>query len=372
MLDRRELIWTAAILASVLGVSILHYVTNGHAVELHEVFRRLYYLPIVVAAVRFGAAGGTATGLLASVLYLPHVWWGSASPEQYGELVLFNLVGVVTGFLAGRLRRERDRHERAARALERMVADARACADERLRLDRWATVGRLASGLAHEVRNPLGGLQGCLEILEQDFGPTHPKREFFDIARREVARVNALTTSFLDYAQPAAPLPRRIDLRQVAERAAETAGSGGVPIEVSPQVGPPMYVQADVEQVGRALVDIMREITAGHDERHVVLALERAGSCAVARLEVSPFDLAPAGRPSLFEPFSLCGCGHPLSLATARRLVENQGGAIRTEFASGTLRCLVSFPLIDSAAPAPAADLPARTELILPVEQPAS
>ncbi len=363
----------AGIVISVLLVSALHYLTDGHAVELHEVFRRLYYVPIVVAAVGFGVTGGVATGLLASAMYLPHVWWGGAVPQQYGELALFNVVGLVTGVLAGRLRRERDRHEQAARELERMVAEARACSEERLRLDRWATIGRLASGLAHEVRSPLGGLLGCLEILEQDFGATHPKREFFDIARQEVARLNALTTSFLDFAHPAAPVPRRIDLRRIADGAAEKAGAEGVPIRLEPQAdAPPVYVEADADHVDRALVDIMREVTAGRAGSRITLAVESAESRAVVLLDVSPSELAPAGRSDLFEPFSFSGNGSPLTLATAGRLIENQGGAVRTEFSSGTLRCLVSFPLRAAPASRPAAVACVRRDLPLPVEQPAS
>jgi nitrogen-specific signal transduction histidine kinase len=263
---------------------------------------------------------------------LPHIWLGAgAAPDQYGEVLLFNVIGLVTGLLADRLRRERDRHERAAQQLERMVAEARAHAEERLRLDRLATIGRLASGLAHEVRNPLGGLLGCLEILDQEFDATHPKREFFDIARQEVARLNALTTSFLEFAHPAAPVPSRIDLRVIAVRAAKEAGIQGVRIKVRRQPSaPPVHVDVDGDQVDRALVDIMRETTAGRAESRIALAVEHVGSRAIARLEVSPFELAPTGRRDLFEPFPLCGCGNPLTLATARRLIENQGGVVES------------------------------------------
>jgi len=362
-------VWDVALVTSVLLVSTLHYLTNGHSVVLHEIFRRLYYVPIVVAAVRYGMRAGVATAALASALYLPHVWLqGAPTPEQYGELLLFNVVGLVTGVLADRLRRERDRHERAAEQLAQMVADARAHAEERLRLDRWATVGRLAAGLAHEVRNPLGGLLGCLEILEQDFPPSHPKREFFDIARREMARLNALATSFLDYAHPAAPVRRRADLREMVTRTAEKAGQEGLRISLRRQDDAgAVDVEVDVDQVSRALLDIMREITADRSASRVALAVEPVGSRGVARLEVAPFDLAPRGRGDLFEPFSLCGCGGRLTLATARRLIETQGGTVQTEFSAGAMRLLVSFPLRDGE---PDERTPGRT--VMPRDVPAA
>jgi len=346
-----------SIVAGVATVSALHYLTNGQSVLLHEIFRRLYYVPIVVAAVRFGVPGGAATAGLAAALYLPHVWLEARSgPEQYGELLLFVVVGVVTGVLADRLRKERDRYRCAAGELESLYADARARTDEHVRLDRLATAGRLAAGLAHDIRNPLGALQGCLEILEADCPAHHPKTEFFQIARREVARLNALATAFLEFASPDAPIRRRVELYEILRRTMRHLDGLAARVTLSPDAGPsPVWVDVDHEQLERALAEIVRQTTAGSRDSRVVLVVldvESAASIARVRLDVSPFDLPPATRAGLFEPFSSCGCGNALVLATARRLIEQQGASLDAEFASGTLRCLVTLPRsVESAAP---------------------
>jgi hypothetical protein len=57
----------------VLVISALHYLASTHTILVHEILRRLYYVPIVIAATRFGIQGGLATSLLASALYLPHI-----------------------------------------------------------------------------------------------------------------------------------------------------------------------------------------------------------------------------------------------------------------------------------------------------------
>jgi len=339
------LAWVVSIVASVALVSALHYLTNGQSVVLHEIFRRLYYVPIVVAAVRFGVAGGAATAGLATALYLPHVWLEARSaPEQYGELLLFVVVGVVTGVLADRLRDERDRYRRAAAELESLYADARARADERVRLERLATAGRLAAGLAHDIRNPLGGLQGCIEILEADCPADHPKAEFFRIARREIGRLNALATSFLEFASPDAPVRRRVELHEILRRTVRHLDGLAPRIAFSPEAeASPLWVDVDDEQLERALADIVRQMTADSRDSRVVVVVEPERSTARVRLDISPFDLPPATRAGLFEPFSSCGCGDALALATARRLIEQQGASLDAEFTSGVLRCVVTL-----------------------------
>ena len=180
LMERKSSWWSLAIVASVGLISWLHYVTSYRSIELHEVFQRLYYLPIVVAAVIYGTKGGLATAVLAAALFLPHVvlrWhaWPMFQLGQYAEVLVFTLVGVVTGLLADRLRRQRDQCQRTADELDEACRRLEAGIEERVRADRLVTIGRLASGIAHEIRNPLGGLLGSLEILGADVPRGHPK-----------------------------------------------------------------------------------------------------------------------------------------------------------------------------------------------------
>lgn len=254
------------IIAAVAVISLLHYGTSLHSILLHEILKLLYYVPIVIAAVAYGARGGLATSILASLLYLPHIaldWqgWPVFAVEQYGELILFNVVAGLTGVLADRLRAGRNRYREAAAELQEAYCHLKARTDERIRVDRLVTVGRIASGIAHEIRNPLGRLLGCVEILEADFPRSHPKREFFSITRKEMRRRNAVVTEFLELAEPAPPSSHLVDLNQIVQSASRLARPGLVDRAVTTRVqtlAAPLLVAADAEQVQRAVLNMIR------------------------------------------------------------------------------------------------------------------
>ena len=341
-----------AIAASVALISLLHYSVSVHIAILHEIFKRLYYVPVVAAAVTYGLRGGLATSVFASLLYLPHIvvaWraWPIVELNQYGELVLFNVVAVITGMLADRLRTERDRYQRAAAELQAAYTDLEVHAQERLRVDRLVTIGRLASGVAHEIRNPLGGLLGCLEILQADFPPAHPKREFLTIARKEVTRLDSVVTGFLEFAQPSPPSRRAVDLCELVRSTGRLARSslGCRRIELALAVGRgPIVVEADPEQLQRALVNIVLEIASFAHGTRLQVAVEVEEGQARVDVEAEGVEAPPDFAAQLFEPYSSADGQHGLALATARRLVENQGGTADADVVANTLRCTVLLP----------------------------
>ncbi len=72
------------------------------------------------------------------------------------------------------------------------------------RKDRLAAVGRVAAGLAHEIRNPLGAMRGAIQVLESSTPPGSMQASLMDIILKESDRLNAIITNFLGYARPAA------------------------------------------------------------------------------------------------------------------------------------------------------------------------
>lgn len=355
--ERRSRWWFAAIVGSVGVISALHYFTSYHSVPLHEVFQRLYYLPIVVAAVIYGARGGVAVAGLSALLFVPHVifdWhaWPVFQTGQYAEIVIFVLVGGVTGFLADRLRAQRDRCQQTAIQLDETCHRLEASIEERLRADRLVTIGRVASGIAHEIRNPLGGLLGSLEILGADVPHGHPKAEFLAIARNQIERLNRVVSDFLDFAHPPVPATRPADLNAVVEAAVRLAAPAlalrGTTLHVDTVKAPPP-VEVDVDQVERALLNLILDETPIPHGAGLQVTTDHSGQSA--RIVVSrPVSASGPSRnvTELFEPFHESGQSAGLALATARRLIENQRGTLRAELAPGCLRYVIELPLANT------------------------
>lgn len=350
---RSTFVKASSVVVTVIMISVLHYVTSLHSILWHELFKRLYYVPIVAAAVTAGVRGGLGTSVFSTVLYLPHValqWhaWPALKSEQYGEVLMFNIVALVTGALADRLHRQRQRYQDAAAELREAYATLEARTEERQRVDRLVTVGRIASGIAHEIRTPLASLLGSLEIVGAEFPSGHPKSEFVEIGKREISRLQAVVTEFLEFAQPAAPATQGIDLRLVVETATRLARPAVAcrNLEIDARVPEgPLVVHVDVQQVQRALLTII--LASAHALRDGRIALTVQDRRDVGRIIIEldgPTTLPAAG--DVFEPFRASGPGRGLGLAMAARLIENQRGTVTASIAEGHLRYAVDLPVV--------------------------
>jgi len=343
--------------ASVLVISALHYLASTHTILVHEILRRLYYVPIVIAATRYGIQGGLATSLLASALYLPHIvlaWsgWPVFEVGQYGEVVLFNVVGAVTGVMADRLRSERNRYRRTSEELEIAYDQLKTSMDERVKAERLATVGRVAAGMAHEMRTPLSAILGCFEILSSDCPPDHPKHEFLGILKKEIARVESVVAAFLDFAQPALPSLQSIDLNDLARGATRLVtptlteqAAGQISLELASRSVP---VAVDAHQLQRALIDLL--LAGSSLAAQGPVTLSTATQNGTATLRVVAEGVAGELRADLFEPFGVGRVPHGLMLPLVRRLIENQGGKVTAAQHDNRLEFVIELPMSKSAA----------------------
>ena len=139
--NRRAYYLRLAVIAGLLLlVTGLHYLTTTQIVSAHDVYRRLYYVPIVLGGLWFALRGGITTSILASLLYMPHVLFHwqhhpSIALEQYLEIVLYNVIGGLTGFLAQREQQLGRRYQLAAETLESSYLKLREQADQIIEIE---------------------------------------------------------------------------------------------------------------------------------------------------------------------------------------------------------------------------------------------
>ena len=349
--------WAAPMTAATLvAVSVAHFSSNAHASLWHEVAKRLYYLPIVAAAGFWGIRGGLLTAGLSGALYLPHAFGGlgmgaMTSTECAGEIIVFTGVGLLTGWLADQWREERNRYRAAASALNDTCAELRTTTAQRVRLERLAAVGRIAGGVAHEIRTPLATIVGCLEILESRRDRKTDAEEFVNLARREMERLQNVVAAFLEFAEPPPATRRQTALLPLVVRAIAHAGSRTAKERIAIRLlersaDQPVFV--DAQQVERALTNLFLE-AEGLDDRsggEIAVATESEPGHARVILDYpgAPRLYAGADLDSVFEPFRTTPRGYGFALATARRLIENQNGTLDAAIDGGRLRFVVTLP----------------------------
>jgi len=331
--ERRTGVWTwIGVGVALAAVTAFHYLTSPEAGWSHNIYRRLYYLPIVWAAFAWGWRGGLVTALLATVAYLPHAFFmhhhldPAPVEDKALEIVLYFGVGLLAGSLVDRERRARRREAR--RALAQLEAEARA--------ERSAGLVQLSQGLANEIRNPLGGLQGAIEILADAVPAEDPRREMITVAVNETERLGKVLGDFLEFARPGEPDPRPFEaaepIRHVAGLMRAEASKRRVELKV--EVEQQARALADPEQVAQVLMNLVRNaLQATPAGGKVTLGLRSAGS---GQLEFLVSDTGP-GVPdelgdTIYDPYVTGredGTGLGLSISTL--LVRQNKGTLRHE-----------------------------------------
>ncbi|MBK5297436.1 MAG: sensor histidine kinase, partial [Vicinamibacteria bacterium] len=330
----------AALVLLVATISTLHYVTSPTRVVWHEVFQRLYYVPIILAAYWYGVRGGLLTALLVSLAYLPHIrmaWTQGVQQEasRYAELVVFNLVGVVVGLLAGAQRRVTERYQRAAASLEAANRELRDAYDHLRRADRLKALGEIAAGLAHEIRHPLASIGGALEIIESRAAEDSPEGEFSRLAKAELQRLDRLVMEFLRYARPHEPELRQVPLGDVVDRVAALvqveADRRAVTLEVERPGALPLAC-VDPQQIEQVLLNVVLNAIQASPSGGRVIVRE---SIDEPDMLIDVIDEGP-GVPDvhmarIFSPFfTTKEKGTGLGLAIAHRIVTAHAGSIAT------------------------------------------
>ncbi len=322
----------ALVAAGIGGASAGHYLTPPELLLWHNIFQRLYYLPIIYGAISFGMAGGLGAAAASAICYIPHIvltWhgWRYYSANQYAEIVVFFLVAAVTGILADQSRRR----ERELRAVYRELENS---FEQLKRAERLSAVGQLSAGLAHEIRNPLASIEGAAEILGQPGLSPQRHEEFLGIIRKECRRVNRLLTELLDFARLRPPERRTVAveplLDKVANLVARSAEKNSIRIRQAVAPGLPTLV-GDPEQLTQVLLNLaLNAIQAMPDGGEIVLSARREGNGILMEVRDQGVGVPEEDWERIFDPFfTTKSDGTGLGLSIAHQIVAQHGGAIR-------------------------------------------
>lgn len=192
----------------VVAVSLLHYSTGASHHGLHDIFRRLYYVPIILAAFAFGTRGALAASIAASLIYAPHAFTHflehdpARGAEKVLEILLYNVIAIVSGVLADKEYRERKNQADTVKVLARTIREKEETEQLLVRAGRLQALGELTAGLAHELKNPLASIMGAAETVIDEIKPDSPKQKMADVIMKELRRLQRILDRFLSFARP--------------------------------------------------------------------------------------------------------------------------------------------------------------------------
>ncbi len=319
----------ASICFNILLAILLGGVTNREDTQYFVIM----VVPILVAAFRLTLPHTLA--VVAVVVCINFFWvWHYAQHQlrtpvnEYFEVgtisLVYTVMGVLVWLLVNQIHQEERRLAQSLRELEQTR-------ERLLQEERLAAVGRLAGGIAHEIRNPVSAIVSALSTAHGSTLAASEREEMFEIAATESRRLERLTTDFLAYARPRSPLkaPSSIDdtLGYVADACRPRGNERGVSIHAHSSGG--LVAEIDAGYVQQALVDlVMNAVEASSPEGRVDLRARANGDGSV-RIEVENAgpSIPPASVARIFEPFFTTKAqGTGLGLAIARNIARAHGG----------------------------------------------
>jgi signal transduction histidine kinase len=232
---------------------------------------------------------------------------------------------------------------------------------EMARAEHLATIGELAAGLAHEIRNPLAGIAGVVEVMGRELPKESSSRAVLPEVQNEIRHIQAILNDLLAYARPRPPEFHPADLNATVEQAVflarQQVRTKPIEITLSPEKSLPS-ISHDAVQIQQVLLNLLLNgIQAIHGQGKIEVALRREllqapadaksvtresfgggdpfskivaqGEWAVIRIRDTGKGISPDSLPKIFKPFFTTRKeGTGLGLPLAKGIVESHKGKI--------------------------------------------
>jgi signal transduction histidine kinase len=218
------------------------------------------------------------------------------------------------------------------------------------RQEKLASLGVLAAGVAHEIRNPLTAIKARLFTLQKMLNPDSSEAEDAAVIGTEISRLERIVRDVLQFARPGDPklatLAAEVPLREVQTLMATQLEENGIQLKLESVVD--ARIQADPRQLKQVLINLVQNAAESIEANGTIRLGARAGwqrlggqtlSVVVLEVQDTGKGISPEVQKRLFDPFfSTKAAGTGLGLAISARIVEKHGGALefRTQVNHGT------------------------------------
>ena len=194
-----------------------------------------------------------------------------------------------------------------------------------------AGLGKMAAIVAHEVRNPIAGIRGALQIIGRRMPADSQEHGIVNEVVGRLDTLNAIVEDLLVFARPRSPVIAPVSMRSLVSEAVSLvrADPKFAHIELRVDV-PETTISADRDQMKQVLMNLLINAEQAMQGRGaIVISGARVGACHELRVADHGPGITPDIRRQMFQPFfTTKHRGTGLGLATARRVVEAHGGSI--------------------------------------------
>ena len=229
-------------------------------------------------------------------------------------------------------------HEQLSREVKRLREELSRKNRQLRRRERLAALGELAAGVAHEIRNPLGGIQMFASLLRKDLQDRPDALRIVDKITTGVSRLESIVTQILDFGRPSEPEPQRVRLDALIGEVIDlcTARPRPRPVQITADAVEPVTIVTDGTLLSRALLNLVLNAAdaagegAGDAARVSLSVTSRAdGSVTISVSDNGP-GIPPEMLDRIFNPFfTTKDHGTGLGLAIVHQIAETLGGSIQ-------------------------------------------
>lgn len=208
------------------------------------------------------------------------------------------------------------------------------------RAERMASVGQLAAGIAHEIRNPLASISGSIELLRQAPQASSEDKQLMIIVNREIDRLNNLITSLLEYASPRPLELRRQNIAPIIEEvlAVFAQDSARKHIALHYENRAELWVHADGQRIRQVIWNLLRNAAEaiGSQPGDIRVSATRDGAMALIEVSDTGPGVPPESIGKIFEPFfTTKNGGTGLGLATCHAIASDHHGLLEVSSPPG-------------------------------------
>ena len=236
------------------------------------------------------------------------------------------------------------------------------------RADRLAAIGKMAAGIAHEIRNPLASISGSIEILKDELGNAGPNKQLMGIILREVGRLNSLIEDFLLFARPISPGKEKIHLNPLVKEILKMFANSpdfNPQIRLETRYRDDLFIQGDPHQIRQVFWNLFINAAQAMPKGGELLVELSKNSSSLpfskgqANGEISISDTGVGIEENeigkIFDPFfTTKERGTGLGLSIVHSILESYGGKIKVQSQKGIGSVFsVYLPLVESTVEKP-------------------